>query len=100
MRKARNTGIGSARWLGDAWVADIAMGGKASQEAARELADEVRYWRAQRVRAVTCACVCAYSPIVRTMEPCEAAKLVLSAFQCIATPEELYGKEAKRFAQG
>lgn len=100
MRKTRNTGIGSARWLGDAWVADIAAGGKASQEAARQLAEEVDYWRRVRKHTITCALVLAHSPHVHAMSAKEAAELVLSALQSIATCEELYGAEAKRFAQG
>jgi hypothetical protein len=60
----------------------------------------VRYWRAQRAHVLVCALVCAYSPTVRTMNPRDAALLVLGALQSIATSEELYGEEAKRFAQG
>jgi len=90
-RKTRNTGYGSARWLGDEWVDDIANGTeRASPEAARELADEVKMMRAARRQLITM--MWEVADMIRAKHGHHEADLVHGALCVIATSEEAYGR--------
>jgi ADP-ribose pyrophosphatase YjhB (NUDIX family) len=98
-RKTRNTGYGSARWLGDEWVDGIARGEHASQAAARELADEVKAMRAARRQLITM--MWAVADMIRAKHGHHEADGVHGALCVIATSEEAYGRQpAKPVVEG
>ena len=89
-RKTRNTGYGSARWLGDEWVESIANGEPASKEAARELADEVRMMR--RARRLLISTMWQVADMVRAKHGHHEADGIHGALCVIATSDEAYGR--------
>ena len=89
-RKARNTGYGSARWLGNEWVESIANGEPASKEAARELADEVRMMR--RARRLLISVMWQVADMVRAKHGHHEADGIHGALCIIATSDEAYGR--------
>ena len=89
-RNTRNTGYGSATWLGDEWVESIANGELASKEAAQELADEVRMMRAARRQLITM--LWQVADMIRAKHGNVAADGVHGALCIIATSEEAYGR--------
>lgn len=90
-RKARNAGYGSARWLGDEWVAGIARGERASQAAAEELAREVMHYREARKGLIECARLSA--SILEETHGRRASSMLLTTVLRIATAEEVFGGE-------
>jgi hypothetical protein len=90
-RKKRNTGYGSARWLGDEWVDGIARGGRASQAAAEELAREVLHYR--RVRKDIIEVARLYGDLLEEKYGRGARSWVTSLALRIATAEEVFGGE-------
>ena len=89
-RKTRNTGHGSARWLGDEWVESIANGEPSSKEAARELADEVRMMR--RARRLLISTMWEVADMIRAKHGHHEADGVHGALCVIATSDEAYGR--------
>jgi len=90
-RKTRNTGYGSATWLGNEWVDSIANGEPASKEAVRELADEVRMMR--RARRLLISMMWAVADMIRAKHGPHAADGVHGALCVVATDDEAYGSQ-------
>ena len=88
-RKTRNTGYGSARWLGDEWVDAIVKGEPASQTASKELAREVKHYR--RRRSMLVDDVRDFGEVLEKRHGPRAAALLRVVAVGLLTPEELYG---------